>query len=209
MPGANTLNLIADFSGNLDFRKHSLEELDFCFALSPFDSKSGEYGLIKPDLYLAMEVGHEQTEELRFSLKNPKLESELMSYLRDKQDDQSLNWHASKHLSTPTSDDWYLHYVEDAVEKIKQEVFHKVVAARNKKVDRRKNLDLLQIFNTLCSSYPNAFVSILSTQNFGTWIGASPETLIALNGQNVFKTTALAGTQKYNKGDQLSGVPKF
>lgn len=49
------------------------------------------------------------------------------------------------------------------------------------------------LFEELERTYPNAFVYLVSSPQFGTWIGATPETLIETdNGQ--LKTVALAAT---------------
>jgi len=59
-----------------------------------------------------------------------------------------------------------------------------------------KNLEFQQVvelFNTACTAYPNSLVYILNTHEFGTWIGASPEVLIEIDG-NLMKTVSLAGT---------------
>ncbi len=52
-------------------------------------------------------------------------------------------------------------------------------------------------FEELCASYPQAFVYLASSEAFGTWIGATPETLIAGTPDNL-RTMALAGTRKSN-----------
>ncbi len=50
-------------------------------------------------------------------------------------------------------------------------------------------------FEALCAAYPQAFVYLISSQNFGCWIGATPETLLKRS-ENRAETMALAGTQK-------------
>ncbi len=49
-------------------------------------------------------------------------------------------------------------------------------------------------FENLCNAYPQAFVYVVSSAQTGTWIGASPELLLQLDG-NTCKTVALAGTR--------------
>lgn len=49
------------------------------------------------------------------------------------------------------------------------------------------------LFKVLCDTYPNAFVYLASSPLFGTWIGATPETLISSSGEKL-RTMALAGT---------------
>lgn len=50
-----------------------------------------------------------------------------------------------------------------------------------------------KLFKELESTYPKAFVYLVSSPLFGTWIGATPETLIETDGDQLY-TMALAGT---------------
>lgn len=55
--------------------------------------------------------------------------------------------------------------------------------------------DPIATFNRLCDKYTSVMVYIVAIPNVGTWIGATPETLVSIaNGQA--HTMALAGTQK-------------
>lgn len=53
---------------------------------------------------------------------------------------------------------------------------------------------LWKVFDTLEKSYPDAFVYFLHSEEFGTWMGATPETLLELTTAETYKTMALAGT---------------
>ncbi len=70
----------------------------------------------------------------------------------------------------------------------------KVVLSRIKKVhfDEAKSV---MFFNELVKTYPNAFVYLISSRLFGTWIGATPEILLVTALHSGF-TMALAGTKK-------------
>lgn len=57
------------------------------------------------------------------------------------------------------------------------------------------NFNLESIFDELCIAYPNALVYLMSSEQFGTWIGATPETLLNVKAGQV-QTMALAGTKK-------------
>lgn len=54
-----------------------------------------------------------------------------------------------------------------------------------------------QLFHELAQTYPNAFVYLISSAQFGTWIGATPETLVNTE-KDQLKTIALAGTHSAN-----------
>lgn len=74
----------------------------------------------------------------------------------------------------------------------------KAILSRIKKV--KLELEIIDFFNRLCEKYPEAFVYLISSPLFGTWIGASPEVLITSNGQTA-KTMALAGTIAENENN--------
>ena len=99
----------------------------------------------------------------------------------------------------------FLKYVTQSVEAIKDHTFQKVVPARSKQVNLTMPFDLFSNFDALCKAYPNAFVSVVSIPNVGTWIGATPEVLIGV-AENHFQTVSLAGTQKHDPTQPLSEV---
>ncbi len=88
----------------------------------------------------------------------------------------------------------YLHQIELFKKKIKKGLFSKIVLSRTKHQDTPENFDPYQLFNTLCTAYPNAFVYLFYSELSGLWIGATPEFLIQKVGDS-FKTVALAGTK--------------
>lgn len=104
-----------------------------------------------------------------------------------------------KELGTNTStESTYKKGVEKAVNVISNDRARKIVLSRIKKTPKPQGLNLSKLFIDLGSNYTNAFVSLISTEEFGTWIGATPETLIQISDNETFKTMALAGTQRFN-----------
>ncbi len=83
----------------------------------------------------------------------------------------------------------------DAIKrKISEGIINKVVLSRIR-VDRCiEGVDLISLFNSLCRSYPNAFVYLLRMPGAGCWMGASPEPLLLMEG-DLANTTSIAGTQ--------------
>ncbi|MFZ5970191.1 MAG: chorismate-binding protein [Bacteroidota bacterium] len=96
--------------------------------------------------------------------------------------------------------------VQASIEAVAQGSFEKVVPSRYKEIALDPAADLLAFFDRLCSSYPTAFVSLHSTPHTGTWIGATPELLVSIDENQVFRTVALAGTQKHQPGIDLRQV---
>jgi isochorismate synthase len=106
-----------------------------------------------------------------------------------------------------TQPEEFINYVETCIAEINISDLIKVVPSRTKRINLNESNHLSDIFLKLCDNYENAFVSLLSTPNFGTWIGASPETLIEVDKEGVFRTMSLAGTQPFNKEQLLHTLP--
>lgn len=88
----------------------------------------------------------------------------------------------------------YVANVAKGVAAINQGGMDKVVLGRNTLLAVPQGFCPLQFFNTLCGQYPEAFVSLVSIKGIGTWIGATPESLLKVT-RDKLTTVALAGTQ--------------
>jgi isochorismate synthase len=82
-----------------------------------------------------------------------------------------------------------------AVDVIRAEAMEKVVLSRISTSPLPDAFSLHKAFEKMQAAYPNAFVSLVAIPGLGTWLGASPEILVSVDQQQVFKTVALAGTQ--------------
>ncbi|MCD9019809.1 chorismate-binding protein [Parachryseolinea silvisoli] len=100
----------------------------------------------------------------------------------------------------------YAELVRMAVAEIEKGSFEKVVPSRRKIVDLPEGFDVVQAFQTLSNAYPHALVSFVSTPETGSWLGATPETLAHVHDNTLFKTVALAGTQRFVPGIDLRTV---
>ena len=68
----------------------------------------------------------------------------------------------------------------------------KAIFSRIKRYSHKLNKD--DLFNKLCEMYPSAFVYQVSSELFGSWIGATPEVLLNRVGDRC-NTMSLAGTK--------------
>jgi isochorismate synthase len=84
--------------------------------------------------------------------------------------------------------------VDDAVAFIRTQRIAKVVVSRTAPVALQPGFRPSALFDALCRRYPDAFVSLVAVPGVGTWIGASPELLLHVEGTRL-TTMALAGTQ--------------
>ena len=95
--------------------------------------------------------------------------------------------------SDTLSKEKHIKIVKKALEKIKTHELQKVVVSREELLDISE-FDLVELYKKLLSSYKNAFVYVWFHPMVGLWLGATPETLLNIEGTS-FKTMSLAGTQ--------------
>lgn len=89
----------------------------------------------------------------------------------------------------------YLGLANQYIKELENENVSKAILSRVKKVDFTLNPE--SYFDALCEKYPTAFVYLISSKEFGTWIGATPEVLVSIENR-IGKTMSLAGTRPAN-----------
>lgn len=109
---------------------------------------------------------------------------------------ENFDWHYVQTKGDSTSHGEYVSNVNQGIKRIAEADFRKVVVARQLVDQKNKKLNLVDVFFETSEKYTNAFCSLLSIDGIGTWLTASPEILVSVSEQNVFKTVALAGTQR-------------
>ncbi len=87
----------------------------------------------------------------------------------------------------------HMNLVSEAVRTIRESDLVKVVLARRFSVPFSGSST--EVFDRLCDSYPGAFCYLWSHPQTGTWMGATPESLMEYE-DGTGSTTALAGTLK-------------
>jgi len=76
----------------------------------------------------------------------------------------------------------------------------KIVLSRTHDVERKEGFSSGLSFKKACELYAESFIYLCHTPESGTWMGISPELLVAEK-DNVYKTVALAGTKSINTND--------
>ncbi len=124
----------------------------------------------------------------------PLNQSEILicnSSVQNKSEESSINFSEDQF-----SKGFHIDLVQKAIESIKSDKLKKVVLSRCESV-KLSNADPINIFNKLLQTYPTAFVYCWFHPKVGLWLGATPETLLTVQG-NHFETMALAGTHLFN-----------
>ncbi len=100
------------------------------------------------------------------------------------------------HFSENQSPDQSRENYTDNFKKIKAEIENgrckKIILSRTKKIQTKANA--LTIFSNLNGAYKNTFNYLISNSSIGTWMGATPESLLTIHDKTVF-TMSLAGTK--------------
>lgn len=110
----------------------------------------------------------------------------------------AVEWYTTRDNGEPTERQntisGYEALVRDAVRYIRESSVAKVVVSRRVRAELPNGFHPVELFNALCARYAHAFTSLVGIPGVGTWIGASPELLVALDDTSL-RTMALAGTQ--------------
>ena len=111
----------------------------------------------------------------------------------------------SAHLIDANYDDERRRYADDFStfhKKLADGTFDKIVLARSSLLTATENIPPIELFARAAERYPRMFIALFNTRQSGTWLVATPETLIGGQGGNMH-TMALAGTMRL--GDSQLG----
>lgn len=98
--------------------------------------------------------------------------------------------------------------VDKAVNEIQQsDSLQKVVLSRAKNIELSKDFDAVALLEKMQLNLPLAFCYLCYIPGHGTWMGATPERLLEVNGRRA-QTNALAGTLRNGTKDKWSQKEK-
>lgn len=198
MPNTHVQHFIADCSSHLQLVKPELEELPMGFVASPFTQQEGKAYFLHAHLHYQW---NEQRKQSRVEqVLDPQWQSQVKEFSEKwKQESgkkRAGDYYVSPQLSdAPLEQQHYEQLVARGISNIRQEAFQKVVLSRRKPIPLAAPIHPVELFRQLCEKYPTAFISLVSSPETGTWLGASPETLVSINAEGTFRTISLAGTQ--------------
>jgi isochorismate synthase len=196
MPGNNQKNLCISNGPLIALDELTIEELDPGFIFSPFDPGKKKYFLAAEKIYHFSGKQNEISNQLIPEFDLTKESNEL--------DKKLLPLHFQKKKDFPKRD--FEGFATKCIQAIEEGQAEKIVPSSFQDQPLPENFNALEVFNNFCAKYPNAFVSLTSSPEVGTWLGASPELLVTVDKNGKFKTVALAGTQPYQEGMNLKLV---
>ncbi len=204
LPRDTKRHCIVDLSGSAQQVHLDLENSTPGFAVSPFvNQTSGDAFFIKADLYFSQsDQGWQEEELLEGITRTPYKASKWLERFQKPNATSIQQLRSQLSLpplaSTPQSET-YEQLVAKGVESIHQGRFEKVVLSRYKPTNYPDLLDIPELFQRLTAKYPTAFCYFFYLPGVGSWMGASPETLISVDQHQIFRTVSLAGTQAYRQ----------
>jgi isochorismate synthase len=107
-----------------------------------------------------------------------------------------------------TSRSAHVDWVTQAVENILRGEMKKVVISRYIFHPTQEKPDLFSIYQKMVNKYPSACVFLIKHPVLGSWIGATPELLLAKKEKN-YHTYSLAGTIKARVGEEPNWTNKL
>lgn len=211
MPAKEEMHFLLQCSDEVQSIFPELEQLAPGFLFSPYDAdystNSTACRYLKADLLFSGKL-----EELQLISADKSLQQETIeTFLQAEQPKQQpAAWYTPERIKEQSCEqaacdqEAYEQLVRQAVQAIAAGQMQKVVCARSKQSKLPANFSLSDFFLRLCKAYPQAFISLVSLPGEGTWVGATPETLISLKDNRWFTTMALAGTQARKADEKLS-----
>lgn len=199
MPNSDEKNLLICSDGLRHLDEISLEKSETGFVFAPYDHTQKKV-FFRSDLMFTFKSGRLNPENVP---------EEVFHKMRlSEESHQSFPYSTYPALSLrhePAVQD-YRALVQKCIDRIQEGAFEKVVPSRSKKIDLPDQFDLWKTFKRLCQAHPNCMISLVSSEETGTWMGATPELLACVDDRMHFKTVALAGTKRHEQGVNLKSV---
>lgn len=187
----NNLPFVVFRPPNTKQAKHYLQKDDKLHTINNFTEQGfvfAPFNAFKSGKIVLLPIANCEVNSIEISTKN--------SYSNANQIEQN---------STAVTDE-YLNLIETALNNIKSSSLKKVVLSQQFSF-QLKDLEPLTIFERMVNKYPTAFVYCWFHPKVGTWLGATPETLLTIDG-NYLTTMSLAGTQRYVENSEVSWQEK-
>jgi isochorismate synthase len=198
LPNTTDVTTLISLQTPEHLKEQQFENLTDCFLINPYRVNHPINPLVlKGDIMI-----HFNSDKVSCQI-NPRVTSSEIEEFLLKSDGQK-NASGKYERQSHTSD--YREIVKEAVERILQGEMDKVVLSRFADFDLDTDFDLLDTFLKLTTKYPSAFCYFANTEDYGIWMGATPERLISLRDNQYFATDALAGTQTVEEDQSLSDI---
>ena len=201
LPNTTCFKLIIDTSHTIEHGGEvEIENVGPGFIVSPFDNSDGKkITFLKGDILFDL---ISDTLEFSATLSEEKKQWAKEAYAKD----EFLKYTFKNPPTESREEIDYVSLVEEGIKEINKGSFEKFVPSRQTTIPLNNNFDPVESLVKLREAYSNAFCYLLSTDELGTWMAATPELLIDIENEKRFLTVALAGTQKMPEDESLSDI---
>jgi isochorismate synthase len=211
LPNQTDKQLIISTDERLPRVTADLEELPAGFVFSPFDNLNSETSAPAQTLFLRadLQATFSVAGVSRLTISSDTLTEQIQSLVHRSQKSSVSNSQTATITADLTDSDEqsrYIRNVTTAIEAMQRGEFRKVVLSRTKRVRFNQAPRVTSLFDKLCARYPTAFVSaVYLPETNQVWLSATPERLVSVDQDGIFRTVSLAGTQS---AYELDGTPK-
>ncbi|MEO7992486.1 MAG: chorismate-binding protein, partial [Chryseolinea sp.] len=204
LPNNPVRHLVVSRQTQLLKKNDTIEELKTGFIFSPFNPE-------KESLYLEADFAFSFTGNGFQTPEETPLEITSAEWLKSIVKTSSgtklkTKFHKQVLVEEQGEEKFYVNIVSKGIAELEKGPMEKIVLSRTLSVRLSDDVDVVNVFEELCNTYPTALVSFVSSPEAGTWMGATPEVLVAIEGNTIFKTVALAGTKTFEKDVNLKTV---
>jgi len=199
MPNSNEKKLLICSDGVRHLDEISLENSETGFVFAPYDREQKKV-FFKGDLIFTFKSGELNVENV------PEEVFQKRSVHEESDQPVPPGVYPTRTFQGESAPHDYRALVEKCIDQIRAGGIEKVVPSRSKAVDLPEGFDLWKTFKKLSEVHPNCMISLVSSEETGTWIGATPELLASVDDRMHFRTVALAGTKRHQPGENLKSV---
>ena len=204
LPNRHEIKLLISLQEGIQRKTPDLEDLPPCFLIHPFEPlENGEAFVLEGDLiftfsedWACREVSGNWGQEHPFVQRLLEMAEDIADEKPDEPSNSNWIGFSSDLEVNHEKESQFKNAVTEAVAAIGRGELTKVVLSRTKMFTHSPDFQPFKAFQKLCTAYPLAFVSLVNLADRDEmWLGATPETLVALDETGTFRTAALAGTQ--------------
>lgn len=202
LPNEESRNLIIDTSGGTTIDHLRLDELGSGLIFHPFSSDNHPIKFINKDIHIKEKIESKKI-DLIYSKAS---QDELKELLKKSHSESTRHAKNQTHLNVDLRQDQksdFMSLINRTIQEINCSTFQKAVMARSKEIELPDQFNAYKFFEKLNESYENAFVYLAFVPKSGSWMGATPETLISISEDRQFHTVALAATQAFEPTQDL------
>lgn len=201
LPKSRDKHLIIDFSSGKTINHLDLNDLRKGFIFHPYSSDQHKIKFIECDVHIIEYQGSKKLEFIHSVVSHDELLNTLKSVKINNDSEFTPNRNSASQVDQQKND--FIKLIDKSIEEIKNDKLKKIVLSRYNTLDLPSQFNSYDFFEALSDQYNNAFVYLAFMPDVGSWIGATPETLINIDKNRQFRTVALAATQAFSEDVDL------